>query len=409
MNPSHFWRGLTLAVLALALTACAHTTPSTAARPLTILVSIDGFRADYLDRGVTPVLSGLAAHGARAAMRPSFPSKTFPNHYTLVTGLRPDHHGIVENNMEDPAIPGVVFKMSNQEAVIDRRWWDEGEPLWVTAEKAGIRTATMFWPGSEAPIHGVRPGLFLHFNQAVLAPARTDQVLAWMDLPAEKRPQFVTLYFDDVDTFGHQYGPSSPEVNAAAGRVDAAIGRLVDGLKARGIEANLVVVADHGMAQLSPDRRLVIDDLIPASSIRILSGGAFMTLYPVAGHETEVERRLVGRHDHLTCWKKGHFPQRFHYGMNSRVAAIFCLPDTGWTINNRGYKQAWPELGTHGFDPYSPEMAAVFVASGPAFKPGVKLPIFDNVDVYPLLARLVGVKPQPNDGKLGPVREALAH
>ena len=408
MSSTHIWRTLTLAVLALALTACAHVAPSTAPRPLTILVSIDGLRADYLDRGATPVLSGLAAHGARAAMRPSFPSKTFPNHYTLVTGLRPDHHGIVDNNMEDPAIPGVVFKMSNQAAVVDRRWWDEGEPLWVTAEKAGIRTATMFWPGSEAPIHGVRPGLYLHFDMAVPALARTDQVLAWMDLPAEKRPQFVTLYFDDVDTFGHQYGPSSPEVNAAAGRVDAAIGRLVDGLKARGIQANLVVVADHGMAQLSPDRRLVIDDLVPADSIRILSGGAFMTLYPVPGHEAEVERRLVGRHDHVTCWKKGHFPRRFHYGTNPRVAAIFCLPDTGWTINNRGYK-GWPELGTHGFDPDSPEMAAVFVASGPAFRSGVKLPTFDNVDVYPLVAGLVGVKPRPNDGALGPVRGALAH
>lgn len=408
MSSSHFWRSLTLAVLAVVLTACAHAPPSTAPRPLTILVSIDGFRADYLDRGVTPVLSGLAAQGARAAMRPSFPSKTFPNHYTLVTGLRPDHHGIVENNMEDPAIPGVVFKMSNAQAVVDRRWWDEGEPLWVTAEKAGVRTATMFWPGSEAPIHGVRPGLFLHFDQAVPAPARADQVLAWLDLPAQARPQFVTLYFDDVDTFGHHYGPSSPEVNAAAGRVDAAIGRLVDGLKARGIQANLVVVADHGMAQLSPDRRLVIDDLVPAGSIRILSGGAFMTLYPVAGHEAEVERLLVGRHDHLSCWKKGHFPQRFHYGTNPRVAAIFCLPDTGWTINNRAYKGG-AELGTHGFDPYSPEMAAVFVASGPAFRPGVTLPTFDNVDVYPLLARLVGVKPRPNDGSLGPVRGALAH
>jgi predicted AlkP superfamily pyrophosphatase or phosphodiesterase len=408
MTPSRIWRGLTLAIMALVLAACAHTPAPTAARPLTILVSIDGFRADYLDRGVTPVLSGLAAQGARAAMRPSFPSKTFPNHYTLVTGLRPDHHGIVENNMEDPAIPGVVFRMSDRQAVVDRRWWDEGEPIWVTAERAGVRTAPMFWPGSEAPIHGVRPSYWLRFDPTQPAAARADQVLAWLDLPAAVRPRFVTLYFDDVDTFGHQFGPDSPEVNAAAGRVDAALGRLVDGLKARGIAANLVVVADHGMAKLSPDRRLVIDDLVPASAIRVLSGGAFMTLYPVAGHEQEVERRLVGRHDHLTCWKKGHFPARYHYGTNPRVAAIFCLPDTGWTINNRGYKPGWPELGTHGFDPYSPEMAAVFVASGPAFRPGVRLPTFDNVDVYPLLARLVGVTPQRNDGELRPLRAALA-
>jgi predicted AlkP superfamily pyrophosphatase or phosphodiesterase len=397
-------RILRLAALLVLLLAA---TPAMA-RPLTILVSIDGFRADYLDRGVTPVLSGLAARGARAAMRPSFPSKTFPNHYTLVTGLRPDHHGIVENNMEDPAIPGVVFKMSNQEAVIDRRWWDEGEPLWVTAERAGIRSATMFWPGSEAPIHGVRPSLYLHFDQNKPAAARADQILTWLDLPPEARPQFITLYFDDVDTFGHVFGPDSPEVNAAAARVDAALGRLVDGLKARGIEANLVVVADHGMAPVSPDRRLAIEDLIPPGSARVLSGGAFMTLYPTVGREREVERLLLARHDYLTCWKRGHFPRRFHYGHNPRVAPIFCLPQTGWTINNRDFKPAHPELGTHGFDPYSPEMAAVFVASGPAFRPGVTLRTFDNVDVYPLLARLVGVKAQPNDGRLGPLRSALA-
>jgi predicted AlkP superfamily pyrophosphatase or phosphodiesterase len=378
------------------------------ARPLTILVSIDGFRADYLDRGVTPVLSGLAVQGARAAMRPSFPSKTFPNHYTLVTGLRPDHHGIVENNMEDPAIPGVVFKMSNQAAVVDRRWWDQGEPLWVTAEKAGIRTATMFWPGSEAPIHGVRPSLWLHFDQNLPAAARADHVLAWLDLPADQRPQLVTLYFDDVDTIGHFFGPDSPEVNAAAARVDAALGRLVEGLKARGLEANLVVVADHGMAAVSPDRRLAIEDLIPPGSARILTGGAFMTLYPVAGREREVERLLLRRHDHLTCWKKGHFPLRFHYGRNPRVAPLFCLPQTGWTINNRAFKSAHPKVGAHGFDPDSPEMAAVFVASGPAFRSAVTLRTFDNVDVYPLLAKLVGVHAQHNDGRLGPLKPALA-
>ena len=377
-----------------------------AARTLTVLVSIDGFRADYLDRGVTPVLSRLAADGARAAMRPSFPSKTFPNHYTLVTGLRPDHHGIVENNMEDPAIPGVTFKMSNQAAVVDRRWWDEGEPLWVTAEKAGIRTGTMYWPGSEAPIHGVLPSLWLHFDAGRPAAARADQVLTWLDLPADQRPDFVTLYFDDVDTAGHYFGPESAEVNAAAARVDQALGRLTEGLRARGIAANIVVVADHGMAPLSPERRLFLEDLVAADAIRILSAGAFATLYPTAGHEREAEKALVGRHPHITCWKKGHFPWRYHYGRNARVAPIFCLPETGWTINSRAKPMAG-EKGTHGFDPYAPEMAAVFVASGPAFRHGVRLKTFDNVDVYPLLTRLVGVKAQRNDGRLGPLRSAL--
>ena len=191
---------LLIAALFLALPAAA------AERPLTILISIDGFRADYIDRARTPMISRLAKDGAQAAMRPSFPSKTFPNHYTLVTGLRPDRNGIVENNMEDPAIPGVTFRMSNHEAVVDRRWWDQGEPIWVAAERGGIKSATMFWPGSEAPIRGVRPSYWMPYNHDMPSEARVDQVLSWLDLAADRRPGFVTLYFDIVDGAGHAGG-----------------------------------------------------------------------------------------------------------------------------------------------------------------------------------------------------------
>ena len=394
-------------LLLLVLSFIALTASPVFARPLTVLISIDGFRADYLWRGVTPNMSAMAEQGASGAMRPSFPSKTFPNHYALITGLRPDRNGIVENNMEDPAIPGVLFKMSNHDAVVDRRWWDQGEPLWVTAENAGVRSATMFWPGSEAPVHGVRPSLWLPFDQSKSAESRVDQVLAWTDLPAEQRPQFITLYFDDVDTMGHTYGPDSKEVNAAATKVDAAIGKLGAGLKARGINANIVVVADHGMAAISEDRQLFIEDLVPAGTFRTLGTGAFMTLAPLPGQEKVVDKALVGRHEHLTCWRRGQFPARFHYGTNPRVAPIFCLPETGWTVYSRARKPNSWEKGTHGFDPYAPEMAAVFVASGPAFKAGVKLHTFDNVDVYPLVARLAGVPAQPSDGSLAPLRPAL--
>ena len=394
-------------ILLLVLSFFAMSVSPVFARPLTVLISIDGFRADYLGRGVTPTMSAMAADGASAAMRPSFPSKTFPNHYALITGLRPDRNGIVENNMEDPSIPGVFFKMSNHDAVIDRRWWDEGEPLWVTAEKAGIRSATMYWPGSEAPVHGVRPSLWLPFDQSRSAEARVDQVLAWTDLPQDQRPQFITLYFDDVDTMGHTYGPDSKEVNAAATRVDNAIGRLEAGLKSRGIDANVVVVADHGMAAISEARQIFIEDLVPAGTFRTLGTGAFMTLAPLPGQEAAVDTALVGRHDHLTCWRRGQFPARFHYGHNPRVAPIFCLPETGWTVYSRARKPNNSEKGTHGFDPAAPEMAAVFVASGPAFRSGVRLRTFDNVDVYPLVARLAGIVAQPGDGSLAPLRPAL--
>lgn len=396
--------------LFLLLAACA-TTPSTASlpRPLTVLVSIDGFRPDYLDRGVTPVLSAMAADGAHGSMRPVFPTKTFPNHYTLVTGLDPDRHGVVDNTMEDPALPGVTFRMSNTAAVRDGRWWDGGEPIWVTAERSGLKTGTMFWPGSEAEIRGGRPSHVMPFNQAMPSVARADQVLAWLDLPPDRRPGFVTLYFDIVDTAGHNFGPDAPETNAALGEVDLALGRLMRGLNARGVAANVIVVSDHGMTAVSLDRRAYLDDLIERSTFRVLSGGAFVAVAPVAGREAEVSRALVGRHPHATCWARRDVPARFRYGRNPRVAPIICLPDSGWTLSTRDFRPARPERGAHGFDPSHPEMAAIFVASGPAFRKGIALRRFEIVDVYPLLARLIGVAPQPNEGRLRRLGPALAH
>ncbi len=394
------------AVLALGLALAAHPAVAQTPAPLTILISIDAFRADYLDRGVTPNLSALAAGGARGVMRPSFPSKTFPNHYTLVTGLYPDHHGVVANNMTDEAIPGVRFSMGNTAAVLDRRWWDGAEPIWVTAERARIITATLFWPGSEAAIHGIWPRHWAHFEQALPSNLRVDMLLALLDAPPADRPKFATLYFDIVDGAGHSYGPDSPQVNNAASTVDAAIGRLEAGLKARGIAANLIVVSDHGMAATSPARSLYMDDLLPKEAYRSLDMGPIGTIYPTPGHEAQVETALVGAHPHLQCWLKKDIPARFHYGQNPRVAPIFCLPQTGWLLTTRDFHGQ--EAGDHGYDNMSPEMAAIFVASGPAFRHGVVVKPFVNVDIYPLLARLIGVAPQPNDGNLANLAPALA-
>ena len=402
-------RALPALIVLVLLAACATLTPrpSSGPPPLTVLISIDGFRPDYLDRGVTPNLSKIAAEGVRAAMRPSFPSKTFPNHYTLVTGLRPDRNGIVDNNMYDAAISPKEFTMSARPVNQDPRWWNEAEPIWVTAEKAGVRTATMFWPGSDVPIRGVLPSRWKLFDMKFPAEARVDQALAWLDEP--QRPRFLTLYFDDVDSAGHDFGPDAPELNAAAARVDAAIGRLEVGLKARGVVANLIVVADHGMAPLSLDRRMFADDFLTMADVKTVTMGAFMSLYPLPGHEADVAGALLKPHAHLQCWRKEDIPARYHYGRNPRVPPFFCLPETGWSVTTHDYRPRKPELGNHGFDPYSPEMEAVFLAEGPAFRRGVRLPTFDNVDVYPLLARLIGVAPQPNDGRLADVRPALAH
>jgi predicted AlkP superfamily pyrophosphatase or phosphodiesterase len=374
--------------------------------PTLILISIDGFRADYLDRGITPNLSALARGGVRGSIHPSFPSLTFPNHYTLVTGLRPEHHGIVDNVFEDRAISDQPFSMHTEAMVTDPRWWDQGEPLWVTARNQGLKTAAMFWPGSEAPIHGVMPNAWKPFDFKMPSNARVDQVLAWMAAPPAVRPRFVTLYFDIVDTAGHHGGPGGQEVNTAIGQADAAIGRLLNGLKAQGLEnTNIVVVADHGMADVGPDRVVYLDDLLPQASFRAVAIGPVASVIPTPGHEAEVEGALVGQHDHFACWRKGEMPERLHYGHNPRIPPIVCLGQTSWVLVTHARTVDHPVVqgGAHGFDPAALEMQAVFVAHGPAFRKGVTLAAVDNVDVYPLMARVLHVRPRPNDGRLSEV------
>jgi len=396
-------------LMLLALAGCTHA-PTAAQQPLVILVSIDGFRADYLDRGLTPNIAALAAQGVRAqAMRPAFPSVTFPNHYTLVTGLYPDHHGLVNNTMEDPAIPGPAFTVANSH---DERWWDEATPIWITAEHQGLRAATMFWPGSDVPIHGTLPDRFVRFDKTVTPDRRTDTVLGWLDLPPEQRPQFVTLYFDQVDSAGHAAGPDSDAVNKALQLVDAAIGRLVDGLRQRSLfeRANLILVADHGMEANFPDRVVYLDDLIDPKTVHVEATGVVTGLRAEPGHEAAVEQALLKPHPHMQCWRKGEIPARLHYGGNPRVPALLCLAEPGWAIWTHDFIASLKGgfvYGMHGYDPADPAMNALFVAEGPALRQGMVHPAFDNVDVYPLLTRLLAIKPEPNDGKFGEVADML--
>jgi ectonucleotide pyrophosphatase/phosphodiesterase family member 5 len=408
-----------IAGLALLLAACAGTpppapaaivAPKRSAHPV-ILISVDGLRADYLRRGISPNLSALAARGVTtSAMRPSFPSLTFPNHYTLVTGLRPDRHGVVNNTMRDAELG--AFSMGIRSAVEDARWWNEAEPIWVTAEKAGIPTATMFWPGSEAPVGGVRPYRWLRFDGAMPEPTRVDQLLAWLDERPQKRPSlgFATLYFDTVDHDGHEFGPDSPQVNAAVAKVDAQIGRLLAALQQRGIEANIIVVADHGMAQVSNDRRIFLDALLDPASVQLVAGGAVASLFPQPGQDAVVQAALLRPHPHMACHPKGKLPTRLHYGSHRRIPAIICIANPGWMIwlsPPRADQPMRPLGGMHGYDPAHPDMAASFVAAGPAFRAGVVLRPFDNVDVHPLLLRLLGLPAMRTDGDEGMAASAL--
>ena len=380
-----------------------------------ILVSIDGFRADYLDRGITPTLSRLAAGGVRADMRPAFPSKTFPNHWTLVTGLVPDRHGIVANAFNDAARPGERFTMTSE----DPFWWNAAEPLWVTAEKAGIPTATMFWPGSSVGWGGTRtsksddtvggtyPRDWWPFGSEVTDAQRVRGVLDWLRRPAAERPRFITLYFEEVDHAGHDFGPDAAQTNAAIAAADQSIGALVSGLAALGQRANLVIVADHGMAATSSERVIPLDQLVPPADATVDESGPYATLIPTAGREAAVAAALLTKHDHMRCWRKENIPARFHYGSNPRIPPFLCLADVGWLINKSAPRDRFTG-GNHGYDNQAPEMRALFVASGPGFVGGRRLAPFDNVDVAPLLRDLLGLPAgQRLDGDDQPFRRVL--
>lgn len=382
--------------------------------PVTILVSIDGFHPSYLDRGITPSLSKLADEGVRAAMRPSFPTKTFPNHWTLVTGLVPDHHGITANRMEDQGRPEEPFTM----ATVDPYWWNEAKPVWVEAEEAGIRSAAMFWPGSAVPwggtavrfgpvMDGVLPSDWQQFSMQVSNTQRVNSVLDWLRRPEQIRPQFVTLYFDTVDTAGHDGGPDSEEVNAALRDVDMHIAMLTEGLAELGQPANLVIVSDHGMAPTSSERVIALDEILDSSLYRLVEAGAYATFEPADGMADQFREAILADHERMECWAKQDIPDRYNYGTHDRIPPYFCLPETGWTITRSRSSSTWSG-GNHGYDPFAPEMQSIFIANGPDFRAGASLPIFTNTDIAPLLRQLIGL-PQADraDGSIDPLRPAL--
>ena len=383
--------------------------PGAERHPL-ILISIDGFRADYLDRGATPELVALAAGGVRAsAMKPAFPTLTFPNHYTLVTGLYPDHHGIVSNRMLDP-VSGRRFDYKDPDATHDASWWG-GEPIWVSAEKHGLHAATMFWPGSDVAIAGVRPHDWLPFNGKMTPDQRVDQLLRWIDLPAAQRASLFTLYFEHVDHSGHDGGPDSPGVDAALREVDGALARLVDGLQQRGLfgQTNLVIVSDHGMTATSRALRSYLDDVVPLAEVTVVSYGILASIVPTAGKTADVERALLAPHPHMHCWRKSRMPARLHYGTNPRIPALLCLAADGGIITSHPYENGGGHFsaGEHGYDNDDPAMRALFIAHGPDFRRGLVVPEFDSVDVYPLLTHLLHIRPQPNDGDYAAVAGML--
>lgn len=385
-------------------------------KPTVILISLDGFRYDYLDKYSPPTLNKLAKKGVRAKwMTPSFPTKTFPNHYTIATGLYPAHHGIVENNVYDF---GETFTMSKLDEVENPRWW-LGEPIWVTAEKQGQRSASYFFVGTNTRIEDTLPSVTRRYNGRVPNDMRVDKVLEWLDMPSSERPTMITLYFSDTDDAGHEFGPDAEETKYAVWNVDRNIQRLMYGLKKRKIDrkVNVIIVSDHGMAKVDQRNAVVMDDYFDVTDKNIadpiLTTGEIWQIFPKPGNEDYILQRLKNI-QHATCWRKTDIPTRLHYNEGRRIAPIVCSSDEGWFMTDRERYDNQKKSddfdktrGAHGYDNRYQSMMATFVAHGEAFKKGYVAEPFENIEVYNVMCKILGLTPARNDGDLNRVRGML--
>jgi predicted AlkP superfamily pyrophosphatase or phosphodiesterase len=379
-----------------------HAAPS---GPVVVLIGLDGFHPTYLSRPPSGHLRELARQGVQARwMTPAFPSLTFPNFYSIATGLYPEHHGIVSNTMLDSALGN--FSLRDRSSVEDPRWWG-GEPIWVTAIKQNQRSATYFWPGSEAPIKRVRPTYYKRYDSSVPDAARVWQVLQWLSLPPAEAPSLVTVYFNDVDDAGHRFGPNAPETDSAIARVDSAVGALMDGLDQRGLtgKVNLIVVSDHGMAEVAPDHVIHLDQLIDTAAVTLVDQGPIVSLSPKSGRADEIIAQLRTS-PHLKVYRKSEIPAALHYRAHSRIQPIVAIADEGWIATARSGGPG--PKGMHGYPPDLPSMRALFIARGPAFARGAVVPPFQNIHIYDLVAHILGLTPAANDGSLDSIRAVLA-
>ena len=372
-------------------------------RPTLLFISIDGFRADYLDTVPAPNLHKLADGGVSGGMYPVFPSLTFPNHYSIVTGLYPAHHGIVSNVFRDPKYPNERFKSSDDAVKEESHWW-LGEPIWVTAEKQQQHAAILYWPGSDAEIGGLRPTHWEHYKKRPVPDESVTELLSWFDVPTSDRPTVFGLYFEDVDHAGHDFGPGSPELKEAVEGVDTAIGKLLAGLEQRGIadKVNIIIVSDHGMSQLSRDCIDILDKYVDLSKIDVTYDGPVFSFYPRVSNPKDLLAAFA-KIPHAKLYSQNEVPKRWHYSGSDRLTPYFLLMDDGWSITTQAYLDKHPKFatgGAHGYDPELPSMRALFIANGPAFKKGERIPPFENVNLYSLFSHLQGLTPAKNDGKL---------
>lgn len=386
--------------------------------PTTILISLDGFRADFLQRGLTPSMNALVASGISPRyMLPSFPSVTFPNHYTLVTGLYPESHGIVGNQFWDPEFQE-EFYYTKTEISMQSKWWEKAEPLWVTAEKQGVKTAVHMWPGSEAHIHGIDPTYLDAFNDHEKLPNKVDRLLNLLDMEANERPQLIAAYVPDVDADGHKFGPNSTEIRGTIANADRMLTLLLEGLLQRNLTeiVNLIIVSDHGMATMSAKRMVQLDDLIDMSLVDHLDGWPLRGIRlknPDRDLKSVYQKLLKAAKVHGTfdVYTRDTMPQRYHFSQNPRIAELWVIPKTGWLVIEKedfdiatalANGKNFNPIGLHGFDHEHPLMRAIFIARGPAFPhaPNSRVPVFQNTEVYNIVCDSIGITPHSNNGTI---------
>ena len=376
--------------------------PSQYKKPYVILISADGFRADFTEKYEASFLQTISKKGVRAKfMQPSYPSVTFPNHYTIVTGLYPSHHGLVDNTYIDVAT-GKQYSMGNKKMVSEGKWYG-GTPLWVLAEQQKMISASFFWVASEADIQGIKPTYHYIYNEQTTIGKRIQTVKDWLSLPEERRPHLITLYFPDVDHDAHTYGPEDPRVKKSVQFVDSSINALQKALAPLNLPINYVFVSDHGMTTVDVDNTIGLPAAVDKNDFNVPWGDALLHLYAKDTSKIESTYQALKQDNRFTTYKLDETPDYWHYkksdDWHNRLGDLILVPKSIHQVFNLGTRKPTP--GKHGFDNKEVEMRASFMAWGPAFKKGLLIEGFENVHVYPLVANILGLKvdEQKIDGK----------
>ena len=375
-----------------------------------LLISFDGFRADYLDWYATPNFDDLGNHGVRAdGLQPVFVTKTFPNHYSIATGMYAENHGLIGNYFFDPKF-NEVYQLRDRSKVEDARFYG-GEPIWVTAEKQGLRTASYFWVGTEAPIGDQQPSIWKRYDHDFPFEARIDSVIKWFKMPEQIRPRLVMLYFHEPDGAGHRYGPKSSETQIMVESMDSLLGSILTKIKYLDIypDLNVVVTSDHGMAQTSFKRQIPLKKYIDMEYIKMEGSGPYSFLSSASINKLEDAYNTLRKIPHLTVYLKNDIPDRWHFKNHYRIKDLLVLADEGWTVVETDHGPlSYMSKGTHGYDNSLRSMHAIFLAQGPAFKINYSASVIKNIDIYPLIAHILKLESFPGiDGRLENVQGLL--